>query len=750
MITSPIPVIDIFAGPGGLGEGFSGYTVGKGQRAFRISLSIEKDATAHQTLLLRSFYRQFQHGSVPQSYYEHLRGKINLKTLFDRHPAEAERAEREAWKEELGKKSHERVKQRISTHIGNSKSWVLIGGPPCQAYSLVGRSRMKKLKKFKRDKRHYLYREYLRIIADHMPPVFVMENVKGLLSSTTGSKGIKIFERICRDLEKPEKAIYGAAANSNSERLSYRIYPLAKNDDGGDKFEPGDYVIKAEMFGVPQSRHRVILLGIRSDIQIKPKKLGAYHKSTVPIEDVISDLPALRSSVSKGGKDNVSWINALGSIKQQSWFGEVDGGLDERLWNEMSSVLNKLEGKELSRGGEFIKTEVGIERHRTWYYDKQIKGVCNHSARAHMVGDLHRYLFASCFAKVYKKSPQLKDFPTALLPKHKNVEKALKESLFSDRFRVQTYGKPASTVTSHISKDGHYYIHPDPHQCRSLTVREAARLQTFPDNYFFSGNRTAQYQQVGNAVPPYLAKQIARIVFDVLIRAMRAESTMSAEVSQHAANPVQSSQNQSTVRQLRHGTTGFPRRGKMDDSHTRSRGLYRTGLSDSISVHLRTGNPQVIEGSHYRLPPVPPLVRPGARRQRPRSRMTYPVTGITSVYRMNGRRKGRTMPERQTTSQFERGRRCRISLRQPIRQVNERFIGITAYTCMVRRTTYLNSGTPTREACAANLCSRSARYGSSRRVIREIVTSCPPMLSYLCEYRMTEARSLTLVILAKS
>ena len=147
-------------------------------------------------------------------------------------------------------------------------------------------------------------------------------------------------------------------------------------------------------------------------------------------------------------------------------------------------------------------------------------GVCNHTTRGHIVGDLYRYFYAACFAQDKGQSPKLQDFPDDLLPAHKNAKRAANRSpIFSDRFRVQIGDRPATTVTSHISKDGHYYIHPDPTQCRSLTVREAARLQTFPDNYFFCGPRTSQYVQVGNAVPPLLARQIAAIVHQVLEQA---------------------------------------------------------------------------------------------------------------------------------------------------------------------------------------------------------------------------------------
>jgi len=137
-----------------------------------------------------------------------------------------------------------------------------------------------------------------------------------------------------------------------------------------------------------------------------------------------------------------------------------------------------------------------------------------------MDSDLYRYMYASCYAKVCGRSPAIRHFPTDLLPNHENIDTALEEGgNFSDRFRVQVADRPSTTIVSHISKDGHYYIHPDPTQCRSLTVREAARLQTFPDNYFFCGPKTAQYIQVGNAVPPLLAKHIGEIVLNVLRQA---------------------------------------------------------------------------------------------------------------------------------------------------------------------------------------------------------------------------------------
>ncbi|MBL0357696.1 MAG: DNA cytosine methyltransferase [Chitinophagaceae bacterium] len=163
------------------------------------------------------------------------------------------------------------------------------------------------------------------------------------------------------------------------------------------------------------------------------------------------------------------------------------------------------------RGDIFVDGDISVNYNPDWYLDKNIQGISNHQSRSHIKEDLWRYLFVSCFAKVKGHSPTLAEFPALLLPKHKNAG----SGDFANRFKTQISGKPSKTITSHISKDGHYFIHPNPLQCRSLTVREAARIQTFPDNYFFCGPRTQQFHQVGNAVPPLLANKMAKIVYPI-------------------------------------------------------------------------------------------------------------------------------------------------------------------------------------------------------------------------------------------
>lgn len=504
-------MIDVFAGPGGLGEGFSALREKTGY-PFRIHLSVEKDKTAWKTLRLRSFFRQFLASGlrVPDEYYEHVTEPTTYteNDLFKRYPVQAKAASEEAKCLQLGDSTADmEIKKAISKRLKGHPHWVLIGGPPCQAYSLAGRSRNAKNATFQDDEKHFLYREYLKIIAQHWPSVFVMENVKGMLSAKV--KGTSIFPAVHGDLQNPGKAV----RVTQSHR--YRIFSLDIKENCLD-FQPSDFVVCTEDYGIPQARHRVILLGVREDlINGTPIPVLERADEQRSIESVLT-LPQLRSGLSRNALTSDSWENWRRCVAQalsSAWMRDISPAIHARMADAVLA-LN-------TRQRELRQTSSGRGRMPAfaddWFWDERLSVALNHEARSHREDDLHRYLFASCFAAEHGRAPSLGDFPTGLLPEHANAAEAANGGgQFADRFRVQCYGRPATTITSHISKDGHYYIHPDPTQCRSLTVREAARIQTFPDNYFFCGPRTAQYHQVGNAVPPLLARSIARIVHGVL------------------------------------------------------------------------------------------------------------------------------------------------------------------------------------------------------------------------------------------
>lgn len=497
-----IPVIDLFAGPGGLAEGFASIRDRSGNPCFDIRLSIEKEESAHRTLELRAFVRSFE--TPPREYYDYLKGKIDRHSLFfnEKFKSNRELAQREAWHLELSESTHDIVRKRVREALRGADDWILIGGPPCQAYSLVGRSRMRSSDPalFERDNRHFLYRQYLKIIADHRPPVFVMENVKGMLSSKIDGK--LIFDRILSDLTNPD-----------GKKLRYRVVSFSGPATAA-AHEPEDYIIRTEHFGIPQARHRVILCGIREDIDTSPGQLNLGAK--VSVLHALHGLPKLRSRLSGEPDSATAWHQAISEGARQM---QRKGG---KSFQDVTSRMVKAASRASSIseiGGRFMPIETRPEASQKiaknlhdWYRDKRLHGIPNHEARSHMKSDLWRYLFASSYADVRNTPPKLRDFPDFLLPEHGNARSAAAGGPFEDRFRVQLRNRPSTTVVSHIAKDGHYYIHPDPVQCRSLSVREAARLQTFPDNYFFEGNRTEQYTQVGNAVPPLLARQIAEIV----------------------------------------------------------------------------------------------------------------------------------------------------------------------------------------------------------------------------------------------
>jgi len=519
----PIKIIDLFAGPGGLSEGFSAN-----RNNFKIAISIEKETSAHRTLLLRAFYRQFK--KVPDEYYQFLRGELGSAPeeylyRIPKFEKQFKAAKKEACQLTLGE-DNEEIYRAIRKTINPNEDCILIGGPPCQAYSLAGKARNLNNKAYKAedDHRNFLYLEYLKVIAKFQPKIFVMENVKGMLSARINNK--PIFNVIKQDLKNPCEAV-NIQPEGGREVFKYRIFSFVSSSE--DIKDPREYIIHSEKFGIPQRRHRVILLGMREDIADSNNQstLLKPSRKQINIKSVIDDLPKLRSGLSRIENTTENWLSTLVNIDQKIL--EELNGLNLSLISEhIQSLQKQFTAHENNQGrphGIKKKKQLTITHSldlEAWFSDDRLNNhVINHETRGHLTSDLHRYLFSSSWAVVAIKNnwkirfPKSKEYPESLKPNHKNFN----SGKFADRFRVQAEDIPATTITSHISKDGHYFIHYDPLQCRSLTVREAARIQTFPDNYFFVGTRTQQYVQVGNAVPPFLAKQISDIVYKILLNA---------------------------------------------------------------------------------------------------------------------------------------------------------------------------------------------------------------------------------------
>ncbi len=518
----PIKIIDLFAGPGGLGEGFSAFKK-NGEHPFKICVSIEKEDSAHKTLTLRSFYRQYPTGKAPDAYYEYISGRLGTNpedTLYKQKECrkQAAHAHEEAQKLTLGE-NNRTINHAIGNALGKRPGpWVLIGGPPCQAYSIAGRSRNKGIKGYKAEKDHrsYLYREYLKVISKFKPAVFVMENVRGMISAKLD--GEYIFPNIIDDLRCPKKTL-----GTNDTNTEYEIFSFVKKPEydlvGDSTLSPTDFLICSEDYSIPQKRHRVILLGIRKD-HLSKYNGQILKQSTGPtLKNLILDMPKLRSGLSREADELDNWINSI-TQDIKPLIQDIRGSGLPKVATCMRNSIAKIKKSQLTRGSRWeINKRVDFSKKLPqklikWFKDPSgWQGVCNHETRSHIQKDLHRYLFSACYGNASGgETPKTRHFPESLYADHANWD----SGHFADRFRVQNANKIATTVTSHISKDGHYYIHYDPTQCRSLTVREAARIQTFPDNYFFVGNRTQQYVQVGNAVPPYLANQIADIVYAII------------------------------------------------------------------------------------------------------------------------------------------------------------------------------------------------------------------------------------------
>lgn len=529
MTTARYRIVDLFAGPGGLAEGFSSLVEERSnRRLFDVVLSVEKEASAHRTLTLRAFTRQFAVGRLPDAYYAFAHTAANARNTGDvaaalerlkrSHPAEWSAAEAEARLVELGTpQGNSEMDRRMDALLSEAtgEELIVVGGPPCQAYSLVGRSRNRGVEGYRAedDGRHFLYREYIRILDTLRPAAFVMENVKGMISSSVS--GRRVFDQVRADLER-----------AGGPDVGYRLVALdPKTGDElplDDRIRNSDFIIRAEDNGVPQARHRVIIVGIRGDlcrgIASDVLRVGLpFAGVTRTVRDVIGMMAPLRSGLSRGDSEE-AWREATTHAMEtvvEALANAPAGTPAARAYERAFQHLLRFRAANrlpLRHDAERADVPANLDELHDFLTDPRLAALSGHESRGHMPSDLARYFFCSVFAEANGRPPKAREFPDPLAPEHRNW----RSGKFADRFRTQLWDAPATTVVSHIAKDGHYFIHPDPMQCRSLTVREAARLQTFPDNYIFLGNRTEQFVQVGNAVPPFLAQQIATSLYQLL------------------------------------------------------------------------------------------------------------------------------------------------------------------------------------------------------------------------------------------
>ena len=275
------------------------------------------------------------------------------------------------------------IADKIESALNDERDWLLIGGPPCQAYSVMGRSRNKNKEGYEplKDEKHFLYKEYLRIIANFWPAVFVMENVKGLLSSKPDPEDDPIFARILADLTAPADA--ESSSTTPSERQHrYKLFSLSPRRTEG---QPAgrDFVLRAEEHGVPQARHRVIIVGVRDDFtDVAPAPLIACP--SVPISSVLKQMPKLRSGVTEVKDSDDAWLKAFSTIEERRWFKSIETHSPEGIFQVALDSSRNLSLPPAGRGGEYVACVPRVAHRPDWFLDSRLKGVCNHSSRAHI------------------------------------------------------------------------------------------------------------------------------------------------------------------------------------------------------------------------------------------------------------------------------------------------------------------------------------------------------------------------------
>lgn len=397
MSTKTFKYIDLFAGAGGLSEGFI-------RQGFEPIAHVEMKKEACDTLKTWTAFHYLKKQNKDDIYYKYLKGEITRDDLWSKIP---DHLIESVINKEISEETLPEIFDKIDLELNNEKVDLIIGGPPCQAYSIVGRAR----KDMESDPRNHLYKHYVKFLKKYQPQMFVFENVPGILSAKNGEYLEKIFKAV--------------------EEEGYEVAIPPKNH------------LNAKDFGVLQDRKRVIIIGWKKELNLKYPEFDEKEPQYKILKDLFSDLKPLK--------------NGEGSLGLTKYSKPITSYL------EISKIRNGLD----------FTTQ--------------------HLCRPNYQNDLEIYRIA---VKEWNKGKRLNyaKLPERLI-KHSNTVS------FTNRFQVVNGNGISHTVVAHIAMDGHYYIHPDIKQNRSISIREAARIQTFPDDYFFEGSRTAAFKQIGNAVP---------------------------------------------------------------------------------------------------------------------------------------------------------------------------------------------------------------------------------------------------------
>lgn len=402
--------IDLFAGASGMSEGFI-------QEGFSPIAHVEMNSDACETIRTRTIYHYLKQKKQITKYYEYLKNQISRKDLQENISQDILDS---VIHKEISEDTLDYIFEKIDKLKKNKPIDLIIGGPPCQAYSIVGRAR----KNMEKDPRNHLYKYYVEFLKRYEPKVFVFENVPGILTAKNGEYLDKIF-----------KAVKKAG------------YSLDKK------------ILNSKNFNVLQNRKRVIIIGWKKDLDLKYPDFKEKINNYKVLDDLFSDLPSIQ--------------NGEGSL------GVTDYAKPITDYLKKTKIRNSID----------FTTQ--------------------HIARPNNLNDLKIYKLAINQWLEEGKRLDYSKLPKELI-KHSNTKS------FTNRFQVVNDKGLSHTVVAHIAMDGHYYIYPSLDQIRSISIREAARLQSFPDDFFFEGSRTAAFKQIGNAVPPLMAKGIAKEIKKML------------------------------------------------------------------------------------------------------------------------------------------------------------------------------------------------------------------------------------------